>query len=519
MRRYKYLWLISCLGLALTIGAFAFVSKSLKAADITLIDSNGAYYTTGYQTAIITTAGITVTIDRALNGLLGVQGNEPPVISPAVTNRTILKGATDTFQVTANSVHNANVASLRCFDYPSPEINGQTIPKFTTSQASSNAPIIGNFEFNTANVTLTNNTAKFFYVFEATDSNGLKGHGIANITVTTDATAPTVAITSPATNPYSTTNSSITLQGTAADNIGVDHVTYQLGAGAETAASGTTTWTAGPITLSAGSNVITVRAYDAVNNSGSASVTVNYSVSTDTTPPSVTITSPASNPYATTSSSITLQGTSYDAVGVSRVTYRVGGGAETAATGTTLWSAGPITLSAGGNVITVTAYDAANNAGTASITVNYSTGSGDTTPPTVTITSPNSNPYATTSSSITLQGTSYDAVGVSRVTYSLGGGAETAATGTTLWSAGPITLSAGSNVITVRAYDAANNAGTASVTVTYSTGGPVGNWYSVLTDPNSKKCDTLILDQAGGTIWVMEGDFSRIFTHLQSICR
>ena len=86
---------------------------------------------------------------------------------------------------------------------------------------------------------------------------------------------------------------------------------------------------------------------------------------------------------------------------------------------------------------------------------------------------------------------------MTRVTYRVGSGAETTASGTTLWTAGPITLSAGSNVITVTAYDAANNAGIASVTVNYSTGGPVGNWYSVLTDPNSKRCDTPLANGAG----------------------
>ena len=64
------------------------------------------------------------------------------------------------------------------------------------------------------------------------------------------------------------------------------------------------------------------------------------------------------------------------------------GGSGTA-TGTTSWSVSGIVLLSGQNVLTVTARDAAGNTSTDTLTVTYTPP--DTTPPTVTITTPTSD--------------------------------------------------------------------------------------------------------------------------------
>jgi hypothetical protein len=100
--------------------------------------------------------------------------------------------------------------------------------------------------------------------------------GTASLTVTfTDATAPTVAITSPTSgSTYSTSNSSLALGGSAADNVGVTQVTWVNSRGGSGTASGTTSWTASGIVLQLGTNVLTVTAQDAVGNAGTNSLTV-----------------------------------------------------------------------------------------------------------------------------------------------------------------------------------------------------------------------------------------------------
>ena len=92
-------------------------------------------------------------------------------------------------------------------------------------------------------------------------------------------------------------------------------------------------------------------------------------------------------------------------------------------------------------------------------------GSGtDTTPPGLTILSPGSSIVSTSSPSIVFSGTATDNEGVKSVQWSTSVGGAGTASGTTQWSA-VIPLVVGTNVVTVRAYDAAANFGWRAVTV------------------------------------------------------
>jgi len=106
---------------------------------------------------------------------------------------------------------------------------------------------------------------------------------------------------------------------------------------------------------------------------------------------------------------------------------------------------------------------------TASQTFSWSVAAGDTTAPTVSITSPTSSAtYATTTAPINLGGTAADAVGVTQVSWANDRGGSGVATGTASWSVTGIALQSGANVITVTARDAANNTQTDSLTITYT---------------------------------------------------
>jgi hypothetical protein len=85
---------------------------------------------------------------------------------------------------------------------------------------------------------------------------------------TDDRTPPTVAITSIAASTYTTTRTSLSLAGVAADNVGVTEVRWNTSTGASGVAAGTMAWTTAEIPLLVGYNVITIRAYDAAGNSG-----------------------------------------------------------------------------------------------------------------------------------------------------------------------------------------------------------------------------------------------------------
>jgi hypothetical protein len=87
-----------------------------------------------------------------------------------------------------------------------------------------------------------------------------------------DRSPPSLRIASPAASIVSTTSASITISGTAADNVGVTAVNWSSSTGGSGAASGTNNWSAA-VPLLVGTATVTVRAYDAAGNSGWRAIT------------------------------------------------------------------------------------------------------------------------------------------------------------------------------------------------------------------------------------------------------
>jgi hypothetical protein len=113
-----------------------------------------------------------------------------------------------------------------------------------------------------------------------------------------DATAPTVAIMSPANG--STTGTSLTVSGAASDNTSVASVSLQVDGGAWQLASGTTSWSAALAGLGDGAHSVTARASDKAGNTGTA--TVSFTVSAPAPAPT-TSPSPSPSPSPTASPS------------------------------------------------------------------------------------------------------------------------------------------------------------------------------------------------------------------------
>jgi len=116
----------------------------------------------------------------------------------------------------------------------------------------------------------------------------------------------------------------------------------------------------------------------------------------------------------------------------------------------------------------------------------------DTEAPSLSITSPTSAAsHDSDSASITLGGEASDNQGVTEVTWQCTGGCGGSgnASGTTDWSTGSIDLAEGDNTIVVTARDAAGNAGSDSITVSYEEAPPPNKPVSPITDadatPNS----------------------------------
>lgn len=266
---------------------------------------------------------------------------------------------------------------------------------------------------------------------------------MASTTIKLDKIPPTLTISSPA-NGSVVTASSVTLTGIVADTLsGVASVTCK-GVPAQISAGNLTC----TLTLAAGGNSIAVVATDVAGNAATTNITLTISP-----PPTITITSPVSLTFLSTSP-ITVNGTINDVT----ATVNVNGIPTPQSNGK---FSVLVPLIEGNNTITVVAQNAAGQAGTASLQVTL-----DTTPPHVTITSPLNN-FITTDGSITVSGIVNDIV-VGTVNDQQ---AQVTVNGMPAqvlnrsFTAANVPLSVGSNTVQATARDRSGNAATTSAIV------------------------------------------------------
>jgi len=286
-----------------------------------------------------------------------------------------------------------------------------------------------------------------------------------------------VTVTSPASGSTVSGTVSVTASATSISALTVAGVQFKLDGnnlGAEdTTAPYSVSWNT--TAASNGSHTLTAVARDSLGVLWTSDP-VTVTVFNDTTPPTVSITSPASGTIV--GGTIGVTASASDNVGVVGVQFLLDGlnaGAEvTAAPYSVSWNT--TTASNGSHSLTAVARDAAGNRATsAPVAVTVSNGAPpDTTPPTVSITSPASG--ASVSGTVTMIATASDNVGVAGVQFLLDGvnvGAEvTAAPYSAPWDT--TTASRGSHTLTAVARDAADNRTTsAPVSVTVANVSPI----------------------------------------------
>ncbi|KAF0142156.1 MAG: fibronectin type III domain-containing protein, partial [Stygiobacter sp.] len=197
-----------------------------------------------------------------------------------------------------------------------------------------------------------------------------------------DVTPPSISITSPSNG--ASLLGVVTLSATASDNVGVAGVQFKvdgINSGVElTTTPFSTSFNAA--LLLPGTHTISAVARDAAGNTSTASVNVSVIISTaDTTPPVISITSPANN--STITGTVTINSNASDNIGVTGVQYKLDGsnlGTEVVTSPYSLsWNTAQTTD--GTHTLSAVARDAAGNTATALLTVNVSN----------TVTNPSSN--------------------------------------------------------------------------------------------------------------------------------
>ena len=300
-----------------------------------------------------------------------------------------------------------------------------------------------------------------------------------------DTTAPTVGLTSPASG--ATVSGAVSVAASASDDVGVVGVQFKVD-GANVGAEDTTapysvSWSSGNVAN--GSHTVTAVARDAAGNSANSQRSVNVSNTTstppptgDTTAPTVGLTSPASG--ATVSGAVSVAASASDNVAVVGVQFKIDGGnlgaEDTTAPYSVSWSSDNVAN--GTHAVTAVARDAAGNSSSSqrSVTVSNTTSSGDTTAPTVGLTSPASG--STVTGSVSVAASASDNVAVVGVQFKIDGGnlgtEDTTAPYSVSWSSANV--SNGGHNVTAVARDAAGNTSTSqrTVTVSNSTGGSTG---------------------------------------------
>jgi hypothetical protein len=208
----------------------------------------------------------------------------------------------------------------------------------------------------------------------------------------------TLTVQSPAAT-STTTAAAISVSGITTGGVAPVEVAWSTAAGQIGNALGSTNWSITSIPLTLGANNITITAFDAASHTATQTITVIQQAQltpampsaptspstpasptspstpsgsqpgSNTTPPTLHITNPASTIVSTTASTITFQGLASDKAGVTSVTWSTAAGASGTATGALTWTASNIPLLVGSNTVTVRAYDAAGNSAWRAVTV------------------------------------------------------------------------------------------------------------------------------------------------------
>jgi len=192
-------------------------------------------------------------------------------------------------------------------------------------------------------------------------------------TVTTDTTPPTVSISSPANG--ATLSRTISVQGTATDNMGVTTIQFYVdGQVLSTASSSPFSFSWNTANYVNGAHTLKVTASDAAGHVGSASVSVNVNnvTVTDTTPPTVSIVSPVASTSVQLlgGPNVTITASASDNVAVAQVSFYIDGALKCTDTGSPYTCGWNIKkANSGAHTIKVTAWDTAGNSASASESV------------------------------------------------------------------------------------------------------------------------------------------------------
>jgi thermitase len=210
-------------------------------------------------------------------------------------------------------------------------------------------------------------------------SSSIFGYGLVNAgksvaaALAMSSVVPAVSITAPSGG--SSLTGTVNVTGSATDSLGITGVKLfcdGILVGSTASSAYSIAWNSGSV--AAGAHTLTVTATDNGGNAGSSSVAVNVTAPppppADTTAPTVQITSPANGALLPSSPNVTISAAAQDNVGVTQVSIYIDGVQQYSGTSAPYsfnWNMKK--ASSGAHTITATAWDAAGNHTSTSISV------------------------------------------------------------------------------------------------------------------------------------------------------
>src|SRR3989339_243501 len=303
-------------------------------------------------------------------------------VSSGVNDSITLDTTAPTVSISSPTTSASYAASSSPLSIGGSASDSSGIQKVTWSNTLGGSGIASGTTSWSASIALISSTSSNFIMVTATDNAGNTAMDTLTVSFNVDTSAPSSTSISINGGSSYTKSTSVTLNLSAADSVGVTGY-YLSTSSTKPTASALSGWTSVSSTTSYranvsyslstgdGSKTVYVFYKDAAGNVSSG---VNDSITLDTTAPTVSITSPAANPYPTSSSSITISGTALDSgSGISNVYW------SNSATGlganlgkVTSFTLSNVSLKKGViNVITVWANDGVLNTGKKELIVLY----------------------------------------------------------------------------------------------------------------------------------------------------
>ena len=450
--------------IVLNVASASQISVSLNGVATSAFSYNMGTKQLSYTAGLISGANV-VTISAANSAGADSKSetiiySQPVVTSPAPVI-TITSPLSNPFNSTSNMANViATILHVNSMSDISVSLNGVSSPSFTfnttTKQFSFPASLIVGANI----ITIT--------------ANNLVGSDTKSETIiyTQPAVvpAPVVTITSPSSNPFTSTINTSSVDASVSNITSASQVAVTIN-GTPTVAftySASTHTLAVPVSLITGTNSIIITATNA-SGVATGSETIIYSAPAVVLPPVVTITSPASNPFNSSTASTSVNATVTNIASASHVAVSINGSSTSGFTysASTHAVSIPVSLIVGANTVVITATNL-GGLDTKSETIIYSA-LATALAPIVTITSPVANPFNTSINTSVVNATVLNITSASQIAIAINGATTSAFTFNAMTHVlvVPVSLLAGSNSVTITATNS-TGADTKSETIIYT---------------------------------------------------